>query len=180
MARASYDITPDTMFRDAARIVLLAAFRMMMDNAAGTRGGVEKREPNEEDMEFLHDMRVGSRRFRAALSVYGSIFSKDDFRTLDRTAGDITDALALVRDLDVQIDALRKTRENLPENEKYGVERLIGRRIKLRDRDRKKLLEALDKFDKSNFEKRFLRLLDKAAPADVPARIVAVTDGQEA
>ena len=170
MARASYTIAPDAMFRDAARIVLLSAFRMMMDNGPGTRAGIEKREPTAEDIEFLHDMRVGSRRLRAALSVYGSIFSKEDFRMLDRAAGDITDALALVRDLDVQIDDLRTTLEKLPENEAYGIERLIARRIKLRDRDRKKLIESLEKFDKSNFERRFTRILDKAAPPREEAR----------
>lgn len=178
MARASYNIPADVMFRDAARIVLLSAFRMMADNAAGTKAGLEKREPNAEDIEYLHDMRVGSRRLRAALSVYGSIFGKDDFRFLDRAAGQITDALAIVRDLDVQIDDLSKLRASLPVNEAYGIGRLINRRLKLRDRDRKNLIEKLEEFEKEKFDRKFLRLLDKAAPApDVTMGEETPTDG---
>jgi len=164
MARASYNIPEDVMFRDAARTVLLSAFEQMAQNAEGTRRGLERREPTEVDIEYLHDMRVGSRRLRAALSVYGSIFSKDDLRYLDRAVGSVTDALALVRDLDVQIDEFRKTRATLPENEAYGVGRLVERRLKARDRDRKKLLVRLEEFDTEKFGKRFRKLLDKSAP----------------
>jgi CHAD domain-containing protein len=156
MAKATYDFPADIAFRDAARRVLLLQFRKMMDNAPGTRAG--------EDIEALHDMRVGSRRLRAALGLFAKIFSKEDYRALDKQIGDITDALGAVRDHDVQLDYLRNLRNALPENEAFGIGRLITRQGAKRDKERKALVKALDKLDKDRFERRFRKVLDKAAP----------------
>jgi CHAD domain-containing protein len=158
MAKASNTVAPthDLAFKDAARGVLLAHFHKMMDNLPGTRAG--------EDIEALHDMRVGSRRLRAALSVFAKVFPKAEYQTLDKQVGDITDALGAVRDLDVQMDYLRGVRDPLPPNEAYGVGRLIERLSKQRDKNRKKLVKALDKLDKEKFGPRFLKTLDRAVP----------------
>jgi CHAD domain-containing protein len=162
MAKAAYNYPPEATLRDAARSVLLAAFCQMMANAEGTRAGLEKRNPTIEDIEFLHDMRVGSRRLRAALAVFGKVFSEQDFRNWDKAVGEITDALGAVRDLDVQIEEFRALQTRLPENEAYGVERLIESRLKERDRQRKKLITTLDKMEKDRFGKRFAKALDRA------------------
>jgi CHAD domain-containing protein len=168
-AKATYDLPDDISFRDAARSVLLAAFQKMMENAPGTRAGLERQEATEEDIEFLHDMRVGSRRLRAGLDVFGKIFPADAFRTLKKEAGDITDALGLVRDLDVQLDTLRRLRDSLPENEAYGIGRLIARQTKRRDKERKALIAAFDRMDKEKFARNFRKALDRAAPAPAEA-----------
>ncbi len=154
MAKAADNVAPDIAFKDAARGVLLAHYHKMMDNLPGTRAG--------EDIEALHDMRVGSRRLRAALSVFAKVFPRSDYQTLDKQVGDITDALGAVRDLDVQLDYLRGVRDPLPPNEAYGVGRLIERLSKERDKNRKKLVRALDKLDKEKFGPRFLKTLDRA------------------
>ena len=156
MAKATYDFPPDIAFKDAARRVLLLQFQKMMENAPGTRAG--------EDIEALHDMRVGSRRLRSALQVFAKVFPKDEFRALDKQIGDITDALGAVRDLDVQLDYLRNLRNSLPENEAYGVGRLITRQEAKRDPERKALRKALDKLEKNRFERRFRKALDRAVP----------------
>jgi CHAD domain-containing protein len=163
MAKAVYNFPADISFKGAARRVLLMQFRKMMDNAAGTRAG--------DDIEALHDMRVGSRRLRAALSVFAKVFPKDDFRALDKQVGDITDALGAVRDLDVQLDYLRNYRNSLPENEAYGIGRLIERQSARRDKERKALVKALDKLEKDRFEKRFRKALDKAVPGPDDAEL---------
>lgn len=164
MAKATYEFPPDASFKDAARIALEGSFRKMMDNAAGTRSGVERREPSAEEIEALHDMRVGSRRLRAALSLFAKVFPKDDFRELDKQAAAITDALGAVRDLDVQLDGLRALQASLPENEAYGVSRLIAHQTEKREIERKALLVALDRLEKERFERRFLRALDRSLP----------------
>lgn len=156
MAKAAYDFPGDIAFKDAARRVLLAQFRKMMANAPGTRAG--------DDIEALHDMRVGSRRLRAALSIFAKVFPKDEYRALDKQIGDITDALGLVRDLDVQLDYLRNLRNSLPENEAYGIGRLIERRTGRRDKERKALVKALDRLERDRFERRFKKALDRALP----------------
>lgn len=156
MAKATYDFPGDIAFKEAARKILQAQFRKMMDNAPGTRQG--------DDIEALHDMRVASRRLRAALSIFAKVFPGDEFRRLDRQIGDITDALGAVRDLDVQLDYLRNYRNTLPTNEAYGIQRLVERRSDLRDKERKALVKALDKLEKDRFERRFRKALDRAVP----------------
>jgi CHAD domain-containing protein len=160
MAKATYEIPADATLREAARIVLQGALTKMMDNTEGTRAGLEKSDPTEEDIEFLHDMRVGSRRLRASLSVFGKVFSKEELRVLDKEAGRITDALGLVRDLDVQLDALRKLQASLPENEAYGIGRLLLRQTKLRNKERKKLLKELALLKKEKFGEHFQSALE--------------------
>jgi CHAD domain-containing protein len=162
MAKATYEIPADATLREAARIVLQGALTKMIDNTEGTRAGLEKSDPNEEDIEYLHDMRVGSRRLRASLSVFGKVFSKDEFRDLDKEAGRVTDALGVVRDLDVQLDGLRKLQASLPENEAYGIGRLLLRQTKLRNKERKKLLKELALLKKEKFSEHFQTALERS------------------
>ncbi len=161
MAKATYEIPADVTLREAARIVLQAALCKMIDNTEGTRAGLEKTDPTEEDIEFLHDMRVGSRRLRASLSVFGKVFSRDEFRLLDKEAGRITDALGMVRDLDVQLDGLQKLQASLPENEAYGIGRLILRQTKRRNKERKKLLKELALLKKEKFAEQVQAALER-------------------
>lgn len=167
MAKATYEVPADATLREAARIVLQAALTKMIDNAEGTRAGLENSDPTEEDIEFLHDMRVGSRRLRASLSVFGKVFTRDEFRELDKEAGRITDALGVVRDLDVQLETFRKLQAGLPENEAYGIGRLILRQTKLRDKARKKLLKELALLKKEKFGEHFQKSLDRSTLAYV-------------
>jgi triphosphatase len=169
MAKASYIIDSDATLRAAARAVLTAALCKMMENAEGTRAGLQTSEPTEADIEFLHDMRVGSRRLRAALAVFGKIFSKEQFAIWDKAVGRITDALGSVRDYDVQLDGLRKLQATLPANEAYGIGRLIKRQTRLRDRQRLVLLDELARLDKEKFDQKFRAALERAAPEPRPA-----------
>lgn len=178
MAKATYELPPDIGFREAARAVMMAGYRKMMDNAPGTREGLEQRDPTPEGIEALHDMRVGSRRLRAALSVFGKVFSKEEFRALDKQIGGITDALGAVRDLDVQLDYLRNMQTDLPPNEAYGIGQLIQQQTKRRDRERKALIIALNKLEKDRFEQRFLKSLDRALGTE-PSRKGTQPGGEE-
>ena len=150
------------LFRDAARETLSAAFDKMMRNAAPTRAGLKKREPSPSEVMALHDMRVGSRRLRAALSVFVRVFAKGDYRDIERDVSTITNALAAVRDLDTQRETLANLAADLPANEVYGVERIRTNLAARRDREREALLKALRKLKQSRFEKRFALILDKA------------------
>ncbi len=164
-APSAATITPESDFRDAARITLQAAFVKMMKNAPGTHAGLLRREPKPAEVEALHDMRVGTRRLRAALSVFARIFPKDEYRDIEREVAAITDALAAVRDLDVQRETLAAVVAGLPPNEAYGVERHRDRLAKQRDTERESLIAALKKLEKSRFKKRFAQALDRATTA---------------
>ena len=63
-----------------------------------------------EDIERVHDMRVASRRLRAALEVFAPCFDGDEHKDLLREVKRLADALGERRDPDVQIDGLQKLR----------------------------------------------------------------------
>lgn len=80
-----------------------------------------------EDPEGVHDVRVASRRLRAAMDVAVDCFPKSWYRPLHRTAKEITSALGEVRDRDVLLEALVKERAGAPPPERPGIDRLIHR-----------------------------------------------------
>lgn len=60
-----------------------------------------------EDIEYVHRMRVATRRIRAALPLYRDCFSPKEYRRWRIEIRKITRALGKARDVDVQIDYLR-------------------------------------------------------------------------
>jgi CHAD domain-containing protein len=58
---------------------------------------------DENDIEFVHRMRVASRRLRSALGLFGECFDEEDVRKWNRAVRSVTRDLGEARDLDVQI-----------------------------------------------------------------------------
>lgn len=79
------------------------------------------------DIEGVHDVRVASRRLRAAMDVGVVCFPSKWYKPLHRAAKEITSALGEVRDRDVLIEALRADRATAPVTEHPGIDRLIAR-----------------------------------------------------
>jgi CHAD domain-containing protein len=79
-----------------------------------------------EDIEGVHDVRVASRRLRAAMDVAAECFPARWYAPLHRTAKEITGALGEVRDRDVMIDHLIRDRDAAPDAERPGIDLLIG------------------------------------------------------
>lgn len=154
MAKSAHDIypvPPDASYKDAARITLRSQFDALMTNLPGTLAG--------DDIEALHDMRVASRRLRAALSVFADAFPPKPFAQIETQVADVTDALGAVRDADVQIEFLSAKRDAAPDSEKIGLDALIDSLAKQRDKDRVVMTKALARLEKSKFAARFERLL---------------------
>jgi hypothetical protein len=80
-----------------------------------------------EDIEGVHDVRVASRRLRAAMDVATPVFPRPWYKALHRTAKEITGTLGEVRDRDVLLEALRADRDGAPLVERPGIDRLIDR-----------------------------------------------------
>lgn len=95
-----------------------------------------------EDIEGVHDVRVASRRLRAAMDVAVECFPPRWYRPLHRTAKEITGALGEVRDRDVMIDYLQKDRAAAPEAEWPGIDLLIERI----DRERSAARTEMERF----------------------------------
>ena len=156
MAKAPYgiyDIAPNATFAQAAHMAVRQQYHELMSNLEGTRQG--------EDIEALHDMRVASRRLRAALSVFAAAFPPRLFARCEKQVARVTDALGMVRDADVQIEFLEGLRDRAPESERVGLDAFIDHLNRQRDADRVDLVRALDKLEKGGFRKDFAALLEE-------------------
>ena len=100
-----------------------------------------------EDIEGVHDVRVASRRLRAAMDVAVGSFPDDWYRPLHGVAKEITGALGEVRDRDVLLDHLTKQREAAAPGERPGIDRLIARVGSERDAAREQMLAFLADLD---------------------------------
>ena len=79
------------------------------------------------DIEGVHDVRVASRRLRAAMDIAAPVFPRGWYRSFHRAAKEITGALGAVRDRDVLLEALHADRKTAPLVEQPGIDRLIAR-----------------------------------------------------
>ncbi len=151
MAKSAYDIAPDATFSEAAHTSLRQQLHEMMSHLEGTRQG--------DDIEALHDMRVASRRLRAALSVFAAAFPPKPFTILEKEVAKTTDALGAVRDGDVQIEFMQAAIDAAPESEKIGLQAFRNHLQHERDRERVLLVKELNRLEKSSFLKDFGKLL---------------------
>lgn len=79
------------------------------------------------DIEGVHDVRVASRRLRAAMDVAAPAFPTSWYKPLHKVAKEITSELGEVRDRDVMLVYLNAARDEAPPNERPGIDRLIMR-----------------------------------------------------
>ena len=79
------------------------------------------------DIEGVHDVRVASRRLRAAMDIGVHCFPPRWYKPLHQAAKEITSALGEVRDRDVLLEALQADRDAAPLAEQPGIDRLMAR-----------------------------------------------------
>ena len=79
------------------------------------------------DIERVHDMRVATRRLRAALEVFKPCFQAGELKGALREVKAIADALGERRDRDVTIAALEDFAEALAAPDRPGVESLVAK-----------------------------------------------------
>jgi CHAD domain-containing protein len=121
---------------DAARKNLGRQLARMLWNEAGTRLGL--------DPEYVHDMRVATRRLRAALRVFTGALRAPTRQSWARELRWIGRALGRVRDCDVGLDHIRRmaTEASEPERAALGV---FANRLEIRRaRRRASLIRKLD------------------------------------
>ena len=76
------------------------------------------------DVERVHDMRVASRRLRAAMEVFAPCFPKRDFRRALREVKALADDLGRRRDPDVAMAALGRVADTLGPADRPGIQHL--------------------------------------------------------
>ena len=78
------------------------------------------------DIERVHDMRVATRRLRAALEVFELCFQSKPFRAALSEVKALADALGERRDPDVTIAALAEFAAEVGDADRPGIESLVG------------------------------------------------------
>jgi CHAD domain-containing protein len=126
----------DDAFAEAGRKVLRFHFARMLAKEEGTRHGG--------DAEDLHDMRVATRRMRAAWRVFGTGFRPGRARRMKTHLREVGTRLGAVRDLDVLIDALLTYQADLSQAERDGLAALVESWEAERDDARILLVRELD------------------------------------
>lgn len=134
------------------------------------------------DPEGVHDVRVASRRLRAAMDVAVESFPASWYKPLHRSAKMITRELGEVRDRDVLIESLEKDREAAPPEEWPGIDRLIARIDKERQEARKEMERFLNELITGNVPDDVVRRFgpDAAMPQQEPDSEQATSSEEEA
>jgi CHAD domain-containing protein len=139
------NLDPNQDYRSAMRALIGARWAELWEAVPVALEGT--------DPEGVHKVRVASRRLRAAMDVATESFPKPWYRTLHKTAKQITGALGDVRDRDVQLEALGKLRARAKAAERPGIDHLIATIEAERTVARAEMTTFLTKLDKRGMRK---------------------------
>lgn len=109
---------PNDTFRQAALKIIRPRLAEMWQHLPGTIAG--------EDVEELHQMRVASRRLRAAVDICAPCFPPKRYAGFRQEVAEVTDALGGVRDCDVLLEFLIAERESVGPEEEAGIDDMIA------------------------------------------------------
>lgn len=151
LSKKSPGVEPDDSLSEAGRKVLGYHFAQMILHQEGTRLG--------KDIEELHDMRVATRRMRAAFEVFADAFEPKVVKTHLKGLRATGRALGRVRDLDVFMEKAQRYLETIPEEQRDGLQPLLSLWEKEREQGRDKMLDHLDSEDYADFKRKFSNFL---------------------
>jgi triphosphatase len=160
-------VNPSMSLGEVAFAVLRTQFAEMQNHEPGTRLG--------EDPEELHDMRVPTRRMRAAMKVFeGALperasWLREELRWVAQALGD-------VRDLDVQIERFQAWQEEADEESSGFLDRILTITHKRRAEARKNMLETLDSVRYERLLSSFAQMLRLGPAAELE---LAQTNGKD-
>jgi CHAD domain-containing protein len=153
-ARPIPGIRPDTPMREvAARTIEVRAAEVF-----GFATGVL----DTGDIERVHDMRVATRRLRAALEVFEVCFPKRELKRALRDVKRLADALGRRRDPDVALAAIGKVANGLTPDDRPGIESFADELRADQTTGNQALEQALAEAVESQLESRLLALAAEA------------------
>jgi CHAD domain-containing protein len=150
----------DTM-AEGARKTLCFHFKRMVNHEPGTRRG--------EDIEELHDMRVATRRMRAAIRVFGNYMDVKTMKPFAKKLRRVGRILGAVRDLDVFKLKTQAYIDTLPPQRQDELEPLLSVMDEEHQKAREQMLSLFDSDYYERFKKRFAKFLKKPGAAALPA-----------
>lgn len=139
---------------EGGRKVLSFLFGRMLAHEPGTRRG--------NDIEALHDMRVATRRIRAAFRVFEAGFKQKAAKPLVAGLQKTARILGRVRDLDVLMEKLQEYQQLLPQTEQAGLHPLLESWAAKRKQARQEMMGYLDSKKYRRFKQDFLKFVTTA------------------
>ena len=115
-AREIPELAQPVSFRDAAAVTVEVRAAELFGHSDGVL--------DTGDIERVHDMRVATRRLRAALEIFEPCFPKKEFKQALKDVKALADALGERRDPDVHIAELERIRRSLTREDGPGVRSL--------------------------------------------------------
>ena len=145
-------ISSDETLETCARQIIVNYFHEMMSYKEGAKKGT--------DIEFVHEMRVTSRRLRAAMDNFADCFSEKLFKKHYKKIKAITQTMGAVRDLDVLIVRFQNELTNLTEVEQADIRGLIEHLQQEHRAARQPMLTLFEELEETNFETEFLEFFE--------------------
>lgn len=146
------EIEADDPMSEAGRKIFRFHYRQMLYNEPGTRLG--------QDIEALHDMRVATRRMRAAFRVFGPYFKPKAARSYQKGLKRTGRALGPVRDLDVFRAKVQDYLSFQPQSQQHDLDRFLTVLETHRDSARERMNAYLDSDEYARFKERFGRFVE--------------------
>ena len=163
------EVDPGMTGREVALAVLRHHFSALLAKEPGTRLG--------DDIEELHEMRVASRRLRAALSLFVEVLPETALRAREELRW-VGETLGAVRDIDVLMEQLDGWLDAVEGADRDALAMLRSLLDQQRQVARVAMLEMLDSRRYATFVSRFRRTLSarheaRSGVASLPARALA-------
>ena len=156
-------LRPDDTLADATRKVLRRHFGKLLSYEAKIRAG--------DDVEDVHQMRVATRRLRAALQVLGPAVAPKRAQAFRRRLRSVAAALGDVRDRDVFLEHVHDYSVSLDEGRRTGLAPLIEGLEHDQRAARRRLLKRLDGRRYARFKQECAHFLTASDASDAPAPV---------
>jgi CHAD domain-containing protein len=156
ISRLRAEIRSTDSMAAAAHKLIAHNYAAMLNNEDGARLG--------EEPEAIHDMRVATRRMRAAFRVFDPYLTGKRAKEVREGLRIAATELGAVRDLDVLIENAEAFRETLPPEQRGGLASMTEEWRVTRWKARKSLLRLLDSKEYSKFKQSMERFLEESTP----------------
>jgi CHAD domain-containing protein len=145
---------------EAARKTLYFHLQRMLYHEPGTRQGT--------DIEELHDMRVATRRMRAALRVFNDHVNMNELAPFAKGLRRAGRTLGAVRDLDVFREKVQTYLDTLPPERKTELDPLLAVWQAQRERARQEMIVYLDSTRYGHFREQFSQFVQTPGAGALP------------
>ena len=147
-------LTPDATFREAAA----SAVEVRAEEVFSFR----ERVLDTTDIEGVHDMRVATRRLRAAMEIFAVCFPRDQHRRALREVKELADVLGERRDPDLMIDGLEGIAAKLAPGDRAGIRHLEDGLRAEQAGANERLADLLGRVDRDRLRERLVALATEA------------------